>query len=281
MGKLEKVIVLSVLFVIAVILVVSLTTDNPIDKKNVSVLGQPGPKLDAPATTPSANPALADASKPAMSAPATLLSSNVGAQPVVGAQPPAIAANPAMPGASTAPGAPTSTMPAGSILMTQDGLAESYLPDMRFYTWQPGDTFRGIANTYYGDWTKLTLLRRANEGRKSVQPGEKILVPIYDLDATPGIAASSTPPLPNASGPKPSAKTAKSNDVAKAPAASKETAPAPTGGKTHVVKEGESLWKIAKAELGNGALWQKIYDANKDTMKSPEALKTGMKLKIP
>lgn len=273
MGKLEKVIVLSVLFVIAVILVVSLTTDNPIDKKNVSILGQPGPKLDAPATTPGASPALA--ANPATTAPATLLSSNVGQQPIVGAQVPALGANPAAlgtgaPATTTAPNA----LPAGSILVTQDGLAESYLPDMRFYTWQPNDTFRGIANTYYGDWTKLTLLRRANEGRKNVQPGEKILVPMYDLDATPGIAASTTPPLPNASGPA----VAKANPPAKAPTAA---APAPTGGKVHVVKEGESLWKIAKAELGNGALWQKIYDANKDTMKSPEALKTGMKLRIP
>ena len=64
-------------------------------------------------------------------------------------------------------------------------------------------------------------------------------------------------------------------------ASSKKAPAASGGGKVHVVKEGESLWKIAKLELGNGANWNKIYEANKDIMKSPEALKTGMKLKIP
>jgi nucleoid-associated protein YgaU len=263
MGKLEKVIVLSVLFVIAVVLVVSLTTDNPIDKQNVSVLGQPAPKLPKTVPTPApAQPTVLEA-PPAVqpNGPGALLSSNV----TPGGSP-AITPTPATPVPAPAP-----ALPAGSILVTTDGLAESYLPDMRFYTWQPNDTYRGIAATYYGDWSKLTLLRRANEGRKNVQPGEKILVPIFDLDAVPG---ATVPPPSGAGANKAGTKLAGTEPKS-------DATPPATGGKIHVVKEGESLWKIAKSELGSGAKWEAIYNANRDVMKTPEALKTGMKLKIP
>jgi nucleoid-associated protein YgaU len=268
MGKLEKVIVLSVLFVIAVVLVVSLTTDNPIDKQNVSVLGQPVPKL--PKTEPAPKPDAGALGAGQTPAPGMMLNANVtpgGAQP-------ANAPAPLVPTSVPVP-APVAALPTGSILVTTDGLAESYLPDMRFYTWQPNDTYRGIAATYYGDWSKLTLLRRANEGRKNVQPGEKILVPVFDLDAVPGVAVEPIKPAAGAGANKAGTKLAGAEPKAE------PTTPPAGSGKVHVVKEGESLWKIAKAELGSGAQWEKIYNANRDVMKTPEALKTGMKLKIP
>lgn len=282
MGKLEKVIVLSVLFVIAVITVVSLTTDSPLDKSNVAVLGAPPAKADA---TPPAAPDVAQNGAPAATAanaqtqPGALLSSNVNTAPAAGA-----------PNAA----APAGGIPPGSLLKRLDGLQDSYLADMKFYTWKSGDSYRGIAEQYYGDWTKFPLLRRANEGRKQVQIGEKVLVPVFDLDpaataSAPGlVAALQNAPAANApaaNAPAPAA-TAPVTERAKTPVkpVAKKAATTTTttgGGKVHVVKEGESLWKIAKAELGNGAHWNKIYEANKDVMKSPEALKTGMKLKIP
>ena len=54
-----------------------------------------------------------------------------------------------------------------------------------------------------------------------------------------------------------------------------------SGARTHVVKEGESLWKIAKQELGSGARWNEIYEANRDVLPNPEALHTGQKLRVP
>lgn len=299
MGKLEKVVVLSVLFVIAVILVVSLTMDNPIDKQNVSVLGQPGPKpqtqptpvapVDAqlaaqPANVPATTPANGAAIGGANPAPTTLLSTNVNTPtnaPAPNVTPTAALLSQPAPSLPV-PGA----IPAGSLLRTSDGLQDSFVNDMKFYTWKPGDTYRGIAQTYYGDWEKLTILRRANEGRRNVQPGEKILVPVFDPDAPAGGASGAT--IANAANAPKGAAATPANAPATKKDASKKTGKSATsdkavagGGRTHVVKEGESLWKIAKAELGNGALWEKIYAANKDVMKSPEALKTGMKLKIP
>ncbi|MEN6325785.1 MAG: LysM domain-containing protein [Syntrophomonas sp.] len=49
--------------------------------------------------------------------------------------------------------------------------------------------------------------------------------------------------------------------------------------KTYTVKAGDSLFKIAKMELGNGSKWQDIYAKNTATIgKKPELIQPGMKL---
>jgi nucleoid-associated protein YgaU len=130
-------------------------------------------------------------------------------------------------------------LPPGALLKTLEGLEDSILKDMKLYTWKEGDTYRVIANKYYGDGQKFTVLRRSNEGRNDLQPGEKIFVPVFDSEA------AVMTPVP-AKGQKVAADpTAKKGDAAKKEAAT------PSSGKVHVVKDGESLWKIAKQELGN------------------------------
>lgn len=298
MGKLEKVIVLSVLAVIAVILVLSLTLDDPLKKDKVVMAGgsptQPGgagtpaklspegrPEQSSVGATqaPTAAPSLvqqkvepqvqpqaksadlvqavpvsqpAASAKSAGSAPSTLLSTNVALP-----KPDAGAAH-----ASQATGTPS-----GSILKSSDGLQESYLADMRFYTWQSGDSFRSVAAKYYGDPAKFTILRRSNEGRENVQAGEKILVPVFDLDAPRPVDAALASPA-----------AAKSGTQAKAPTKAVDAAGGP---RVHVVQDGESLWKIAKLELGDGGRWNEIYEANRDVLSKPEAVHVGLKLRIP
>ena len=44
------------------------------------------------------------------------------------------------------------------------------------------------------------------------------------------------------------------------------------------VKKGDSLSKIAKQY---GTTWQKIHEMNKDTIKNPDAIFPGQKIKIP
>lgn len=51
--------------------------------------------------------------------------------------------------------------------------------------------------------------------------------------------------------------------------------------RTHVVAVGETLSSIAGKYLGSQARYLDIYEANKDQLKSPDALKVGMKLNIP
>lgn len=51
---------------------------------------------------------------------------------------------------------------------------------------------------------------------------------------------------------------------------------------TYVVKTGDSLWKIAKQELGDGNRWQEIYNLNKKVIgPDPSRLKVGIRLVLP
>jgi len=47
------------------------------------------------------------------------------------------------------------------------------------------------------------------------------------------------------------------------------------------VVSGDSLSKIAKKKYGNGNLWRRIYEANRDVIKNPDVIQIGWKLKIP
>jgi LysM repeat protein len=48
-----------------------------------------------------------------------------------------------------------------------------------------------------------------------------------------------------------------------------------------VVKSGESLSKISKSAYNDGNKYMKIFEANKDILKDPNAIKPGQKLKLP
>jgi nucleoid-associated protein YgaU len=49
----------------------------------------------------------------------------------------------------------------------------------------------------------------------------------------------------------------------------------------HEVKKGETLWKLAERYYGDGSLYPKIFEANKDTLKDPNLIRVGQKLRIP
>lgn len=49
----------------------------------------------------------------------------------------------------------------------------------------------------------------------------------------------------------------------------------------YTVKKGDTLWKIAQTELGNGARWKYIYELNKEKIKNVNKLKVGQKLILP
>ncbi len=49
----------------------------------------------------------------------------------------------------------------------------------------------------------------------------------------------------------------------------------------HSVKSGDSLWKIAVQELGEGNLWPALYRANRDQIQHPSVLYPGQRLTIP
>jgi nucleoid-associated protein YgaU len=50
---------------------------------------------------------------------------------------------------------------------------------------------------------------------------------------------------------------------------------------SYVVQKGDSLSKIAKKVYGDAKAWKKIFEANKDTIKDPDKIQPGQKLKLP
>ncbi len=54
-----------------------------------------------------------------------------------------------------------------------------------------------------------------------------------------------------------------------------------TATRTYVVVSGDSLSKIAKREYGDANKWKQLYEANRDTIKDPNLIYPGQKLKLP
>lgn len=50
---------------------------------------------------------------------------------------------------------------------------------------------------------------------------------------------------------------------------------------TYVVKQGDTLAKIAAKTLGSQARWQEIYDMNRDVIRDPHSVKPGTVMKLP
>jgi nucleoid-associated protein YgaU len=267
MGKIEKIVVLGVLFVIVLILVVSLDAGGGKDE----VLAQ-GPQEDG---TPI---------KEAWDNEARELGSRSGdprlgqraIQGMEGASVPTAGQVPGgseleVPDADTSPATPVVALggdagllvavqqrtpvyvvpdgiPADWDLKTLAGLADHLFdPTHKVYEAKAGDTFEGLAKRYYGDEKFSALLRRANEGRTGLVAGDQLLLPTHDDGAS------------DASGP----------------------APIPEGARTYVALEGESLWKIAKKMYGKGHLWERIWEANRDRLQSADFVPEGIELVIP
>lgn len=74
---------------------------------------------------------------------------------------------------------------------------------------------------------------------------------------------------------------------AEAPAKPEAAAEEPSGddaaeaGRSYTVVAGDTLWKIAEREYGNGAQYMKIFEANTDILENPDRIFPGQVLKIP
>ena len=61
-----------------------------------------------------------------------------------------------------------------------------------------------------------------------------------------------------------------------------EPTPAPPQPRYYTVKSGDSLWRIAKEQLGNGSRYQELYDLNAEALNhNPDNLRIGQKLLLP
>jgi nucleoid-associated protein YgaU len=67
---------------------------------------------------------------------------------------------------------------------------------------------------------------------------------------------------------------------APAPAPTPAPAPATKDGR-YTVRSGDTLWKIAQRELGDGGRWKDIYAFNISTLRDPNSLVPGQVLTMP
>ena len=228
MGRVEKVVVLAVLFVVCLIVAVSIYPKGPAPREElagvpsaVRSLEEPSVPLERPTSRTSApSEETAPAVEPQASPVPGLLSSSVevpAAQHVLR-------------------GVPERLAPDWD-LVTLEGLRATVHEDVLVYTCRTGDTFEGLARELYGDAELAGLLQRNNEGLRALRPGLEILVPVRDD---------------------------RGDDS-----------------REHVVQEGESLWILSKRFYGDGTRWQELFEANRDLLSAPDAVRAGMRLRIP
>ncbi len=243
MGRLEKIVVLTVLFLVAVVLGVALTPTGDSSSRSP---GKGAVAQGGESQKPSEAPLAGDQKIPGLLNADALLDTK---KPVGdGAAQPAPTPNPASTDLTKGPLSLTPPVPApapvvAKYALTLEGLEPSDLPDMMFYRWQQGDSFAALAQHYYGSKDKVTRLTKANEGRgeASIAVGERLWIPISESSKADMTA----------------------------------------DGRTYLVKKGDVLSSISQHFYGTAKKWPKILDANRDVLASPEKLKVGMTLRIP
>ena len=144
-------------------------------------------------------------------------------------------------------------------------------PEFVEYTVQAGDTFESVSMKFYSTPTHAAAITRANglgDAGRLLKAGRVIRI-ARDPRNLQGLAADASvtaPLVPELSRPP-------QRDVVP-PVVSKAT-------KKYTVQSGDSLSKIAKKFYNDASQWERIYEANRRSMKGPHDLKLGAVLDIP
>ncbi len=161
------------------------------------------------------------------------------------------------------------------------------------YVVQDGDDLGTIAKKVYGTVGKNPdLIYAYNKGtlksKDVITPGQKLRIP--PLPTT--TAKSSTPkpagvlpsshfaPVSSVGGSQPVVTKAVEISSSTKSAGTNPTA-TQTEGRSYVVREGDSLWKIAASQLGNGARLREIVKLNAKTITNEDNVPVGTRLKLP
>jgi len=190
--------------------------------------------------------------------------------------------------------APVESTPAvsgepGTSTPSQIGSAKQNQPAAtKVYVVQQGDMLSTIAKKVYGEQegNKLANINALFEANRKtlgspdeLQVGQKLVIP-----PLAGSSAPVTAPTGVLSGPG----FTKVDSIGKRHLPAGADKPAPTAkadsskpGRVYVVKEGDSLWRIAAEQLGNGNRYKEIVSINSDILSSEDDIQVDMKLKLP
>ncbi|MEX1088052.1 MAG: LysM peptidoglycan-binding domain-containing protein [Phycisphaeraceae bacterium] len=136
------------------------------------------------------------------------------------------------------------------------------------YIVKESDTLWSIARQVYGDgnaWPRIAKANLAlNPARLTV--GMKLQIPAHDTTPTGASTGATQPRLSTATG---------------QPAGAARQGPAPTGTRSVVIRQGDTLFSIARREYGDGQKWDAIYAANRGRIANPNVLPIGKAILIP
>jgi surface protein len=140
--------------------------------------------------------------------------------------------------------------PSGGDAGPDDGLydVDVEVSETVIYTVRPGDSLWSIAFRFYGTGTLWRRIYADNAAAirdpNRIYVGQKLVIRLMSLDsAGPGFGGAK--------------------------------------GTIYSVMFGENLWTIAKKFYGNGMLWEKIYQANRELIFDPRGIYPGQRIVIP
>jgi nucleoid-associated protein YgaU len=145
------------------------------------------------------------------------------------------------------------------------------------YVVSKGDSLATIALKVYGTvdgkkQSNITKIFKANsavlKSPERISIGQKLVIP--PLSSLGTVSKNNS----EASSAKINKLKSSSSNVAASDNTAKQT-------KAYVVKQGDSLWTIAKEKLGNGSRYTEILELNKDVLADESSLTVGMGLKLP
>lgn len=149
---------------------------------------------------------------------------------------------------------------------------------VRTHVAKSGETLAVIAQTYYGkdQGNRLAVIQKLYEANTSVLKspdrvcvGDKLVVPSLDaLLKAPNQVVRAPDPSQTLLGKFSNVLERVGNDTSKSIS-------------EYVVQEGDSLWAIAKDQLGDGNRYAEILRMNKDTLKNADNVPSGTRLKLP
>ncbi|MGA2323588.1 MAG: LysM peptidoglycan-binding domain-containing protein [Sedimentisphaerales bacterium] len=153
----------------------------------------------------------------------------------------------------------------------------------KVYVVQSGDSISGIAKKVYGvkegvKQKNIDAIFAANRKTlnkiNDLQVGQKLIIP-----SIPGSTAASSSPAEVLT----DKNFTKVESVGQKHSTANTNKPAATAksGSVYVVKEGDSLWKIAASQLGDGNRYKDIVKLNSDILSSEDDIAVGMQLKMP
>lgn len=143
-----------------------------------------------------------------------------------------------------------------------------------------GDNLAMIAKKFYGEQegNKKMNITRIFEANKNllkspdeVYSGQKLVIPalasLTEASKSPSIFSSSV--------------FEKVKSIAPKQVSTDEVKPKPKPSGEYVVQEGDNLWRIATAKLGDGNRYKEISKLNADILKDEHNIPIGMRLKLP